>query len=68
MQDFILKLYAGIEVLKSVVKEDNGQDLVEYALVLGLIAMGSVAAVQGLAASIGTALASVDTKLTSATS
>jgi pilus assembly protein Flp/PilA len=47
---------------------DDGQDMVEYALVLGLVAMGGVAATQGLATSIGAGLTNIGTKLTSFTS
>jgi pilus assembly protein Flp/PilA len=47
---------------------ENGQDMVEYALVLGLVAMGAVAATQGLAASIGAGMTNIGTKLTSFTS
>jgi Flp pilus assembly pilin Flp len=38
--------------------------LIEYALVAALIALGSVAAMNGLATSIGTAFTTVGTKLT----
>jgi len=36
-------------------RESEGQDLVEYALVVALIAFGAVAAMQGLATEINTA-------------
>jgi pilus assembly protein Flp/PilA len=36
-------------------KDTEGQDLVEYALVVALIAFGAVAAMQGLATEINTA-------------
>ena len=42
--------------------------MVEYALVLGLIAMGAVAATKGLAASIGAGLTNIGAQLTSFTS
>jgi pilus assembly protein Flp/PilA len=47
---------------------EDGQDLVEYALVLGLVAMGGVAATKGLATSIGAGLTSIGSKLTAYTS
>jgi pilus assembly protein Flp/PilA len=34
--------------LKKLVKEDSGQDLIEYALVAALVGLGSVAAIGGL--------------------
>ena len=33
-------------------KDESGQDLIEYALVVGLIALGAVASMKGLATSI----------------
>lgn len=47
---------------------EDGQDMIEYALVMGLIAMGAVAATQGLASSIGAGLTNIGTQLTSFTS
>jgi pilus assembly protein Flp/PilA len=49
-------------------RREDGQDMVEYALVLGLVAMGSVAATKGLATSIGAGLTSIGSKLTAYTS
>jgi pilus assembly protein Flp/PilA len=48
-------------------KEESGQDLIEYALVAGLIGLGAVTAMSTLATTIGTAFSSVGSKLTSAT-
>jgi pilus assembly protein Flp/PilA len=47
-------------------REDSGQDLIEYALVGALIALGTVASTRGLAATIGTALGRVGTSLSGA--
>jgi pilus assembly protein Flp/PilA len=52
------------QILFNLVREESGQDLIEYALVAALIALGSVAAMNGLATSIGTAFTTVGTKLT----
>ena len=38
--------------------------MVEYAIVLGLIAMGATVAMKGLATTIGTGFTSIGTKLT----
>ncbi len=43
--------------------EEEGQDLVEYALLVALIALGAVTAMQGLAGNIGTAFTTVGGKL-----
>jgi len=42
-------------LLQSLVKREEGQDLVEYALVVALIAFGAVAAMKGLSTEINTA-------------
>ena len=47
---------------------EDGQDMIEYALVMGLVAMGSVAATRGLATSIGAGLTNIGNKLTAYTS
>ena len=46
-------------------RDESGQDLIEYALVAALIALGATAAMRGLATSIGTAFGSVGSKLSS---
>jgi len=47
-------------------KDESGQDLIEYALVAALVALGSVAALNGLASNIGAAFNSVGSTLASA--
>jgi pilus assembly protein Flp/PilA len=55
------------EALKNLLKDDSGQDLIEYALVAGLIGLGAIAAMTTLSGTIATAFGSVGTRLTSAT-
>jgi pilus assembly protein Flp/PilA len=43
------------QFLTIILRENEGQDLVEYALTVALIAFGAVAAMQGLATEINTA-------------
>jgi pilus assembly protein Flp/PilA len=45
-------------------KDESGQDLIEYALVAGLIGLGAVAAMTGLSGKIGNAFSSVGNNLT----
>jgi pilus assembly protein Flp/PilA len=45
-------------------KDESGQDLIEYALVAGLIGLGAVAAMTGLSGKIGNAFNSVGNNLT----
>ena len=72
MRTSALRLYIAIEELKNALKlalkNESGQDMVEYALVMGLIAMGAVAAMKGFATTISTGLTSIGTKLTTDTS
>ena len=52
-------------ILSNVLNDESGQDLIEYALIAALIALGSVAAMNTLATTIGTAFGTVGSKLTS---
>lgn len=47
-------------------KEEEGQDLVEYGLLVVLIALGAIAGMQTLATDINTVFGSAGTDLTSA--
>jgi len=58
---------SAIGLLSSLLKDDSGQDLIEYALVAGLIGLGAVVAMSSLAASIGSSFNTVGSSLTSAT-
>jgi pilus assembly protein Flp/PilA len=46
--------------------DESGQDLIEYALVAALIGLGATATMRTLATALGTALAGIGTRLTSA--
>jgi pilus assembly protein Flp/PilA len=54
------------QLLKNLIAEESGQDLIEYALVAALVGLGSVASMQGLAASITNAFTGVGTALANA--
>lgn len=54
------------KLLLDLLQDESGQDLIEYALVAGLIGLGAVAALSGLATKIGTAFNSVGSTLSSA--
>ncbi len=68
MNNLSLKLYVKMQQLRESFKDEDGQDMVEYAIVMGLIALGATAAMKTLATTIGTGFASVGTKLTTYTS
>jgi len=52
------------DLLKRLWNEDQGQDLVEYALLLTLITLALIASIQGVASAISTVFASTSTSLT----
>ena len=62
MNDMLLKLYVKFQDLKS---REEGQDLVEYALVVALIAFGATAGMGALATGINNAFNTISTKLAS---
>jgi pilus assembly protein Flp/PilA len=47
--------------------DESGQDLIEYALVAALIALGAVMSIRTLGTKISTAFTSIGTSLSSAT-
>ena len=63
-----LRLYVKTRTLMCALADDSGQDLVEYALVLALIALAATVSMNSLATSIATAFTAVGTKFTAATS
>jgi len=63
MKHFGLKFLVKIQVLADCLRDEDGQDMVEYAIVMGLIALGATAAMKTLATSIGTGLGNIGTKL-----
>jgi pilus assembly protein Flp/PilA len=63
MKDFFTKLYVKAQLLR----EDHGQDLIEYALVVALIAFAATAGMKTVANDINTAFNNIGTKLTTYT-
>jgi pilus assembly protein Flp/PilA len=68
MKNLAVRFYVAVQTLRDALKDENGQDMVEYAIVMGLIAMGATVAMKGLATTIGTGFTSIGTKLTTYTS
>ena len=60
MNDMLLKLYVKFQDLKS---REEGQDLVEYALVVALIAFGATAGMGALAGGINKAFNTISSTL-----
>lgn len=63
MNNLMLKMYFN---LKNLVEREEGQDLVEYALVVALIALGATAGMSALASEINVAFNSISSTLNSA--
>ena len=63
MKDLMLKLYTKMQTAMAA---EEGQDLVEYALVVALIAFGAVAGMGALSTEINTAFNDISSDLASA--
>jgi pilus assembly protein Flp/PilA len=64
MKDLLLKMYIKAQILH----EDYGQDLIEYALVVALIAFAATAGMGVVATKINDAFSNIGSKLASYTS
>jgi pilus assembly protein Flp/PilA len=64
MHDFLTRLYVKAQIFRS----DNGQDLIEYALLAGLIALAATAGMNTVASDINLAFGNVGSKITTYTS
>jgi pilus assembly protein Flp/PilA len=63
MNTMLLKLYVKFQDLMS---REEGQDLVEYALVVALIALGAVASMKTVATAISTEFSVIESTFSSA--
>ena len=66
MNNLILKMYVKGQTLWSTLKDDQGQDLVEYALVIALVALAATAGMGTLATKINAAFGTLGDRLTTA--
>jgi pilus assembly protein Flp/PilA len=55
-----------LSTLMNLLRDESGQDLIEYALVAALIALGAIAAMNSVATGISNAFSAVSSDLTSA--
>ena len=62
MNEMMLKMYIKLQTLMA---REEGQDLVEYALVVALVAFGAVAGMKTLASEINTAFNTISSDLAS---
>ncbi|MDQ1451694.1 MAG: pilus assembly protein Flp/PilA [Acidobacteriaceae bacterium] len=65
MQARLMNLYF---TLQNMMRQEEGQDLIEYALVVALIALAATAGMNTVAADINIAFTNIGTKLTTYTS
>ncbi len=63
MRNSLLKLYVKAQVLKNALKDENGQDLVEYAAVIVLVVLALAGGMSTLANGINDAMTGVGTKV-----
>ena len=69
MNNLLLKAYVKMQILKTtLIQDERGQDLIEYALVVALIAFAATAGMNTVATKINTAFVNIGTKLTTYTS
>lgn len=61
MKELLLRTYVKAQILR----EDHGQDLIEYALVVALIAFAAIAGMNTVAGKINQAFSTIGSKLTS---
>ncbi len=54
----------GLKSMTRLLLEEDGQDLIEYALVAALVGLGAVASMRGLATKISSAFLTIGTSLT----
>jgi pilus assembly protein Flp/PilA len=60
MRNMLTSLYVKLQILK----DESGQDLIEYALVVALIALAATAGMSSVAANINNAFDKIGAKLT----
>ena len=55
-----------LSTFMNLLRDESGQDLIEYALVAALIALGAIAAMNNVASGISTAFSTISSDLSSA--
>jgi len=66
MENALLRLYVWIQVVGHALKDENGQDLVEYALVIAVVCLGIISGMNTLANGINTAMTTLSTNINAA--
>jgi len=66
MKDLLIKLSVKMALLKDVLKDESGQDLIEYALLIAFVAFAVTAGMTTLATDINLAFKTIGGNLTTA--
>ena len=66
MKDLMIKLSVKMYLLKDVLQDENGQDLIEYALLVAFVAFAATVGMKALAGDINSAFTTIGTSLTGA--
>jgi len=66
MKDLLIKLSVKMDLLKDAVKGEEGQDLIEYALLIAFVAFAVTAGMTTLAGDINAAFGTIGSDLTGA--
>jgi pilus assembly protein Flp/PilA len=64
MKDLFYKVSSKMELLKAVLQNEQGQDLIEYALLVAFVAFAATVGMHSLAVSINGAFTTIGTDLT----
>jgi pilus assembly protein Flp/PilA len=59
----VLRIWELYSRMQGLLSEEDGQDLIEYALVVALVALGAVAGMRGLAGDINNAFGTIGNTL-----
>ena len=62
----LLRFYIKTQLLAQTLKDENGQDLVEYALLIAVVCLGIISGMSTLAQGINQAMATLSNNLNSA--
>jgi pilus assembly protein Flp/PilA len=68
VKDIVLKAYVNVHIWRARLLSEEGQDLIEYSLVIALIAFAAVVGMQSVATAISNAFTKIGTKMSTYTS
>ena len=66
MKDLLIKMSVKMYLLKDALQDENGQDLIEYALLIAFVAFAATVGMKALAADINGAFTTIGGDLTTA--